>query len=552
MPERGGPTAQAGISYQNSVAALYMGRLCDDTPRLPHERVTSVRVEAPTSVDDTVIEFADGHREYVQAKTNVGRNTSAWDKLWRDFDAEFFDAHFQRGRDRLCLRLGRAREEHNALEELCERANRASSYLEWWDGLNQSQRTLVTEIQPLLANKLLRDAELRQEAEERTDEAFRLEAERTIREGLVNFLGHVDVETLSLKQLERYAVDSMIPQSNEERMTLFRLLRDRAGAEARYRAVFTRDALRAIMESEHGIQFVAPASIEELRTALLASNGLLLQHKRTFGANGSHLRRSVSDDIVAWAREKSDEGRVSVLLDSAGMGKTVVMSDVLRYLEDDEVTVLGIKADQQLSGVATRNDLRLVLGLPDYVDRVVDRLAAYGPVVVLVDQIDALSLSLSRDQRALDVVLDTVARLRRISNTSVVVSCRTFDLNNDPKLRRVEMNRQFSLPELTSEQVEDVLSGQGVEIAALSQVTQELLRVPLHLDLFLRVTRGQVLPLGPQQRASNVSTLQGLYTLLWDEVISGPQTGAPPWPDRAPWPPLHHRPDILNAGRKDR
>lgn len=548
MPEPGGPTAQAGIIYQNAVAALFMGRLCDDTLRLPRERVTSVRVEAPTSVDDTVVEFADEHQEFIQAKTNVDRNSSAWKKLWRDFDAEFFHPDFQRDRDRLCLRLGQVREDHVALEELCERAKRAQNHSEWWNGLNQSQRTLVKAIEPLLVNKAAHDAELREaeerrETEKRDEDVSRWEIERveavsqqeadqSVREGLVRFLAHVDVETLSLKQLERYAVDSMIPQSNVERMTLFRLLRDRVGGEARYRAVFARDALCATLEREDGVRFVAPPGIEELRTAVSACNGLLLQHKRTFGTSGRHVRREVSDDIVAWAHEKSSGGKVSVLLDRAGMGKTVVMGDVLRGLEDDNVTVLGIKADQQLSGVATRTDLRVELDLPDNVDRVVDRLAAYGPVVVLVDQIDALSLSLSRDQRALDVVLDMIARLCEIQNARVVVSCRAFDLNNDPKLRRIEMERQFSLPELTGEQVEGILRGQDVEIKALSPITQQLLRVPLHLDLFLRVAHGHETSLDPQHGALNVSTLQGLYTLLWDEVIQGSQPSVPPWPDR--------------------
>ena len=124
MPEPGGPTAQAGILYQNSVSALYMGRLCDDSPRRSQERVISVRVEAPKSVDDTVVEFADGHRDFIQAKTNIRRNLSAWNELWRDFDAQFHDSNFYPGRDRLCLLVEQPREEHNALRDLCERAAR--------------------------------------------------------------------------------------------------------------------------------------------------------------------------------------------------------------------------------------------------------------------------------------------------------------------------------------------------------------------------------------------------------------------------------------------
>ncbi len=60
MTERGGPTTQSGILYQNSVAALYLGRLCDATWRLDDQFVVHVRVEAPSDVDDIIVTFADG------------------------------------------------------------------------------------------------------------------------------------------------------------------------------------------------------------------------------------------------------------------------------------------------------------------------------------------------------------------------------------------------------------------------------------------------------------------------------------------------------------
>ena len=86
MPERGGPTAQSGILYQNSIAALYLGRLCDTNERLSADQVVRVRVEAPESVDDTVVSFADGHTAYVQAKERVDVGDAAWQKLWRAMD----------------------------------------------------------------------------------------------------------------------------------------------------------------------------------------------------------------------------------------------------------------------------------------------------------------------------------------------------------------------------------------------------------------------------------------------------------------------------------
>lgn len=89
----------------------------------------------------------------------------------------------------------------------------------------------------------------------------------------------------------------------------------------------------------------------------------------------------------------------------------MVARDVLCALEEAGATVLAIKADQ-LSGIASADELQANLRLPDSPERILRRLAADGPVTLLIDQIDALSLSLARDQKALNIVLDLVARAR--------------------------------------------------------------------------------------------------------------------------------------------
>src|SRR4051812_44736077 len=102
MEERGGPTTQAGIRYQNSVAALYLGDLLRwDIPN-PAERVREVRLEAPAHVDDIVATFADGHRDWIQVKLNLDPRGKAWEKLWRDLAGQRDDAQFGAD-DRLVL-----------------------------------------------------------------------------------------------------------------------------------------------------------------------------------------------------------------------------------------------------------------------------------------------------------------------------------------------------------------------------------------------------------------------------------------------------------------
>ena len=507
MSERGGPTTQSGILYQNSITALYLGRMCDAAQRPDSDRVNAVRVEAPEDVDDIVVTFADDHRDYIQAKENVRDNQRAWCKLWSDFDAQFRRAEFRRGRDRLILRIGEIHQEHHDLQELCCRALTSENYLEWQRRLTKGLRNLLEKIKPLLSPEMLSDSTL------------------------LAFFGHVDVEILSLIQIERDAAPLWMPKSNKLPVELFHLLRDRVGGAGRIRASFTLPVLRDSLADEH-CHLIEPPDIDSLREAVSRCGAILRQHKHTIAKTGRHLRRGVVEDILIWARGNSGEDNVGMLLDRAGMGKSVVARDVLVALDEADLTALAIKADQQLSGINSHEDLQARLGLPEPVERIVGRLSTLGPVVVLIDQIDALSLSLARDQKALDVILELVARLRLISGVRILLSCRTFDRNSDPRLRNIEVKKEFILTELPDGEIEEVLRSVGVEIGSLSPATQKLLRVPLHLNLFAMAMEGKEEKVGDAQVYRGITSLQDLYAFVWQYIILKTDSGGPPTHDR--------------------
>lgn len=501
MPERGGPTTQSGILYQNSVTALYLARLCDATARPDADRVARVRAEAPEHVDDTVVTYTDGRTEYVQAKERVRAGDAAWRTLWRHFGAEYRATAFVRGRDRLRLHLGETSETHEALREACDRARTARDAAEWRARLTQDPRDVVDAVAPLLAPELPAD-----------DGALHA------------FFAHVEVETWPLAHIERDLVPHWVPPADRPAPAVFRLLRDRVGGAARVRGTFEARPLRAALALD-GVTFAAAPDVHALRAAVRACGGLLRQHKATLGETHVHVPRAVAGEIAAWALDPQVERRVGLLLDHAGRGKTVVMRDVMLALEARGATVLAVKADLQLAGVADADALRQRLGLPEPVERAVARLAADGPVVVIVDQLDALSLSLARDQRSLNTVLDAVARVRAVPGVGVLLSCRTFDRNTDPRLKRVEVGRTFLLPLLDDAEVAGVLAALAVDPASLSPATRALLRTPLHLDLFASLAGA---PGCDPTRLRGVRSLQGLYDLLWQDVVVRRDPALPP------------------------
>jgi hypothetical protein len=94
LPEAGGTATQAGIFYQNSAAALALADLLDLDQRIARERAVEVRVEAPEDVDDIVIRFADGRREFQNVKLNIDVGSSAWSGIWRSLRAQHQSATF--------------------------------------------------------------------------------------------------------------------------------------------------------------------------------------------------------------------------------------------------------------------------------------------------------------------------------------------------------------------------------------------------------------------------------------------------------------------------
>lgn len=237
---------------------------------------------------------------------------------------------------------------------------------------------------------------------------------------------------------------------------------------------------------------------------------------------GIHLDRPEVVEIGAWATSADANQRLGMLLDQPGGGKTVVMRDVLERLEAAQVPVLAIKADN-LSGIKSRVDLRDRLGLPGNVEECARQLAAKGLFVVLLDQLDALSLTLTRDQSTLDVVLSTLARLRELENVRIIASCRTFDLRYNPRLSDIQPDRNFELRPLEDTDVERVLQSAGIDPAHLLPAHWSLLRVPLHLRIFVQVVAEDARP----AILESFRSLQELYGALWRSKVEMAALGAP-------------------------
>jgi hypothetical protein len=306
---------------------------------------------------------------------------------------------------------------------------------------------------------------------------------------------------------------------------LLRLALD-AAAEGRH---LDREAILEWLQ-ERGIYLVTPVSTGVLLDAVRQAGASLRQYPNEIA--GVHLERSEVTDLVDWALRGDSNEKVAMLLDVYGGGKTVILGDVLLALEKADVPTLAIKADV-LSGIERAGDLKAALRLPGDVEEVMAQLAARGRAIAIVDQLDALSLTLSREQGALDVMLDTIARLRGIAGVRIIAACRTFDLNTDPKLSQVNIDRRISPRLLTQGQMGQVLQAAEVESTSLLPSLQELLRNPQNLKVFVDVVEARRANLkeGNDQLVDAVggfTSLQDLYSELWRQKVALAPRGAPP------------------------
>lgn len=229
MTEAAGPSNQDGVYYQNTVAAVHLAEMLNLHATAPRESVTEVRVEAPDHVDDIVVTYADRHREFIQAKSNLKGSGGAWAGLWADFTNQAAQPSF-RSDDRLVLSLGRRGDLGSALQALADRASTSHSEAEWETRLGAGFGTTLTAVRSVLPAGA---------------SAFDLFRRIDVRVSTIDDL-EADFQRLDLGTASPPPGDL---QSN---------LRDLVGGAARLRGTFQAAGLRRLLASDFGIDLFEP------------------------------------------------------------------------------------------------------------------------------------------------------------------------------------------------------------------------------------------------------------------------------------------------------
>ena len=229
MPEAGGTATQAGIFYQNSVAAFALADLLDFDQRIARERVIEVRLEAPEDVDDIVIRFADEHREFQNVKLSIRVGSSAWPGIWRSLSAQHDSTTFG-SNDQLTLVVAERSSDSEAVAALCERAASSIDELELRPRLTRAHISAINSIVSILGSST----------------------------ATYELLRRTNVRHLPLAEIKRELARRRLAGGQSPPPTLLSILRDMAGGEARRRGLFQPAPLRRRLKLEHGLLLSEP------------------------------------------------------------------------------------------------------------------------------------------------------------------------------------------------------------------------------------------------------------------------------------------------------
>ena len=232
----------------------------------------------------------------------------------------------------------------------------------------------------------------------------------------------------------------------------------------------------------------------------------------------SHIQRPETAEIMAWINKtlKPEDDPVLVVAGNPGYGKTVILKDVLSSLKTSKIPAVAIKADRYYA--QSIQELTEKLNLEQPLIKLVQKLKDNNSkVVVMIDQIDSLSQSITSRRDYIDTYNQLIHQLKYIAGIRIVISIRTFDLNYDFEFSEYKNRQKVIVKPLSEQQVKNILGKLGLPTDKLSPGFISLLSVPNHLDIFCKIY-------GPGVIINQFQSLQDLYNELWRKnVLSQPR-----------------------------
>jgi hypothetical protein len=261
-------------------------------------------------------------------------------------------------------------------------------------------------------------------------------------------------------------------------------------------------------------------TIQELLQARIDA---FLQHATQQLINDALIPRP--EAAAAFDEIRNGTHKFGLFIGIAGLGKTCATAELVQRLLAAGIPCLPLRMDVQTDEL-TAAGLGKKLQLPASPVDVLNGMADGQMSVLVLDQLDALSLASGKNQNLWEVFDDLLCEIRSCKNMKVWLACRAFELEHDYRLRGLldeEKAHRIQIAPLDAERVKTEIVKANVDPSTLGSAQLEMLRTPMHLSLYLESAPAGKPPF---------QTVQELYDRYWDrkrDLVAERLGRAPHW-----------------------
>lgn len=276
-------------------------------------------------------------------------------------------------------------------------------------------------------------------------------------------------------------------------------------------ALLLTELLNDVTEIKDDIQTIKETIIKQPKTFKEMSSNL--RGVERYLVDDYHIERQETALILEWIQGqdyKKPEERICIVTGEAGCGKTVVMSDVLNKLEQQGIPTIGLKSDYLFDINDTDIDKALNLNGASLI-QMVEESSRKGLTVLIIDQIDALSLSLTFKRKPLAEVQRVIAYLSHYDNVRLVLSCREYDYKSERAFYRYNGSHQIIVRNLSRTDVDSVLADFNIVEGGIKEEEYCFLENPMNLSLYCRLKK--------EGHRKLKATQSSVYDAYWQQVL---------------------------------
>jgi hypothetical protein len=279
----------------------------------------------------------------------------------------------------------------------------------------------------------------------------------------------------------------------------------------------------AILErlSREGIGETDWARDPAIRELVQARNEAFLKHATQQLINDAPIPRP--EAAAAFNEITNGDRKFGLFIGIAGLGKTCATAELVQRLLAAGIPCLSLRMDVQTDEL-TAAGLGKKLQLPASPVDVLNGMADGQLSVLVLDQLDALSLASGKNQNLWEVFDDLLCQIRSCKNLKVWLACRAFELEHDHRLRGLvegEKANRIHIAPLDLDRVKSEIRKANVDPNTLGLAQLQVLQIPMHLSLYLE---------SEPARKPPFQSVQELYDRYWDRKreLVGERLGRPP------------------------